>query len=68
MQENTESEKSNETKTPEKEEELSDEKPTSKPSESSEYEPPLKSRKEKFYPLKRKKAVDTGYFFSYFCF
>ena len=39
MQENTESEKSNEAKTPEKDEELSDEKPTSKSSESSESEP-----------------------------
>ena len=54
MQENTESEKSNEAKTPEKEEELSDEKPTSKPSESSGPEPSFEEQERKILPPEKK--------------
>jgi len=68
MQENTESKKPNEAETPENEEELSDEKPTSKPQSPLNLNHSMKSRKEKSYPLKRKKAVGTDYFFSSFCF
>ena len=56
MQENTESEKSNETKTPKKEEELSDEKPTSKPSESSEYESSFEEQEGEVLPPEKKKS------------
>ncbi|MDC1152534.1 hypothetical protein OAT06_00875 [Nitrospinaceae bacterium] len=56
MQENTESEKSNETKTPEKEEALSDEKPTSKLSESSEYEPSFEEQKGEVLSSEEKKG------------
>ena len=56
MQENTESEKPNEAKTPEKEEELSDEKPTSKPSESSEYEPSFEKQEGAVLPPEKKKS------------
>ena len=56
MQENTESEKPNETKTPEKEEELSDEKPTSKPSESSESEPSFEEQEGQVLPPEKKKS------------
>ena len=57
MQENTESEKPNEEKTPEKEEALSDEKSTSKPSESSEYEPSFEEQEgEVLIPEKKKSS------------
>ena len=56
MQENTESEKPNEAKTPEKEEELSDEKPTSKPSESSESEPSFEEQEGEVLPPEKKKS------------
>jgi len=56
MQENTESEKPNETKTPKKEEALSDEKPTSKSSESSEYEPTFEEQEGEVLPSEKKKG------------
>ena len=57
MQENTESEKPNEEKTPEKEEALSDEKSTSKSSESSEYEPSFEEQEgEVLIPEKKKSS------------
>ena len=62
MQDNTESEKSNETKTPEKEEELSDEKPTSKLSESSEYEPSFEEQQGEVPSSEEKKGSRYGLF------
>ena len=56
MQENTESKKPNEAKTPEKEEELSDEKPTSKPSESSESEPSFEEQEGEVLSSEKKKG------------
>ena len=62
MQENPESEKPNEAKTPEKEEELSDEKPTSKPSESSESEPSFEEQEGEVLPPEKKKSSRYGLF------
>ena len=62
MQDNTESEKSNEAKTPEKEEELSDEKPTSKLSESSEYEPSFEEQQGEVPSSEEKKGSRYGLF------
>ena len=62
MQENTESKKPNEAKTPEKEEELSDEKPTSKPSESSESEPSFEEQEGEVPPPEKKKSSRYGLF------
>jgi len=62
MQENTESKKPNEAKTPENEEDLSDEKPTSKPSESSEPEPSYEEQEEKVLPPEKKKSSRYGLF------
>ena len=62
MQENTESKKPNEAKTPEKEEELSDEKPTSKPSESSESEPSFEEQEGEIPPPEKKKSSRYGLF------
>ncbi len=63
MQENTESKKTNEAKTPEYEEDLSDEKPTSKPSESSESEPSYGDQEGKALPPEKKKSRQYGLFF-----
>ena len=60
MDENTESEKPNEAKTPEKEEELSDEKPTSKPSESSEHS--FEEQEREVLPPEKKKSSRYGLF------
>ena len=62
MQENPESEKPNEAKTPEKEEGLSDEKPTSKPSESSESEPSFEEQEGEVPPPEKKKSSRYGLF------
>ena len=62
MQENTESEKPNKAKTPEKIEELSDEKPTSKPSESSESEPSFEEQEGQVLPPEKKKSGRYGLF------
>jgi hypothetical protein len=62
MQENPESEKPNEAKTPEKEEGLSDEKPTSKPSESSESEPSFEEQEGEVLPPEKKKSSRYGLF------
>lgn len=62
MQENTESEKPNEAKTPEKEEGLSDEKPTSKPSESSGPEPSFEEQEREVLPPEKKKSSRYGLF------
>jgi hypothetical protein len=62
MQDNTESEKSNEAKTPEKEEELSDEKPTSKLSESSKYEPSFEEQEGEVPSSEEKKGSRYGLF------
>ena len=62
MQDNTESENSNEAKTPEKEEALSDEKPTSKPSESSEYEPSFEEQEGAVLIPEKKKSSRYGLF------
>ena len=62
MQENTESKKLNEAKTPENEEDLSDEKPTSKPSESSESEPSYEEQEGKVLPAEKKKSSRYGLF------
>ena len=62
MQENTESKKPNEAKTPEKEEELSDEKPTSKPSESSESEPSFEEQEGEVLSPEKKKSSRYGLF------
>jgi len=56
MQENTESKKPNEAETPENEEELSDEKPTSKPSEPSEPEPSFEEREGEVLPPEKRKS------------
>ena len=56
MQDNTESEKSNEAITPEKEEKLSDEKPTSKPTEPSESEPSFEEQEGEVLPPENKKS------------
>jgi len=56
MQENTESEKPNEAKTPEKEEELFDGKPTSKPSEFSENEPYFEEQEGEVLSSEKKKG------------
>ena len=56
MQENTESKKPNEAETPENEEELSDEKPTSKPSEPSESEPSFEEQEGEVLPPEKKKS------------
>ena len=62
MQENTEPEKPNKAKTPEKEEGLSDEKPTSKPSESSESEPSFEEQEGEVLPPEKKKSSRYGLF------
>jgi len=62
MQENTESEKPNKAKTPEKIEEMSDEKPTSKPSESSESEPSFEEQEGEVLPPEKKKSSRYGLF------
>ena len=62
MQENTESKKPNEAETPENEEELSDDKPTSKPSESSESEPFYEEQEGEVLPSKKKKSSRYGLF------
>tara|TARA_B100000686_G_scaffold108213_1_gene115318 strand:+ start:118 stop:984 length:867 start_codon:yes stop_codon:yes gene_type:complete len=62
MQENTESKKPNEAKTPENEEDLSDEKPTSKPSESSEFELSNEEQEGKVLPPEKKKSSKYGLF------
>ena len=62
MQENTESKKPNEAETPENEEELSDEKPTSKPSESSESEPSFEEQEGEVLPSENKKSSRYGLF------
>jgi len=56
MQENTESKKPNEAETPENEEELSDEKPTSKPSEPSESELSFEEQEGEVLPPEKKKS------------
>jgi len=56
MQENTESKKPNEAETPENEEVLSDEKPTSKPSEPSESEPSFEEQEGEVLPPEKKKS------------
>jgi len=56
MQENTESKKPNGAETPENEEELSDEKPTSKPSEPSESEPSFEEQEGEVLPPEKKKS------------
>ena len=60
MDENTESEKPNEAKTPEKEEELSDEKPTPKSSEYSEPEPSFEEQEREVLPPEKKKSSWYG--------
>ena len=55
MQENTESKKPNEAKTPQNEVDLSDEKPTSKPSESSGPEPSFEEQEREVLPPEKKK-------------
>ena len=62
MQENTESKKPNEAETPENKEELSDDKPTSKPSESSESEPFFEEQEGKVLPSEKKKSSRYGLF------
>ena len=62
MQDNTESEKSNEAITPEKEEKLSDEKPTSKPTEPSESEPSFEEQEGEVLPPEKKKSSRYGVF------
>ena len=62
MQENTESKKPNEAETPENEEELSDDKPTSKPSESSESEPFFEEQEGEVLPSEKKKSSRYGLF------
>ena len=62
MQENTESKKPNEAETPENEEELSDDKPTSKPSESSESEPFYEEQEGEVLPSEKKKNSRYGLF------
>ena len=62
MQENTESKKPNEAETPENEEVLSDEKPTSKPSEPSESEPSFEKQEGKVLPSEKKKSNRYGLF------
>jgi len=62
MQENTESKKPNEAKTPESEEDLSDGKTTSKPSESSESEPCYEEQEGKVLPSEKKKSNRYGLF------
>ena len=62
MQENTESKKPNEAETPENEEELSDDKPTSKPSESSESEPFYEEQEGEVLPSEKKKSSRYGLF------
>ena len=59
MQENTESKKPNEAETPENEEELSDDKPTSKPSESSESEPFFEEQEGEVLPSEKKTVSYT---------
>ena len=60
MQENTKSKKPNEAKTPENEVDLSDEKPTSKPSESSESS--FEEQEGKVLPPEKKKSSRYGLF------
>ena len=62
MQENTESKKPNEAEIPENEEELSDDKPTSKPSESSESEPFYEEQEGEVLPSEKKKNSRYGLF------
>ena len=62
MQENTESKKPNETKTPENNEDLSDEKPTSKLLEPSESEPSFEEQEGKVLPSEKKKSNRYGLF------
>ena len=62
MQENTESKKPNEAETPENEEELSDDKPTSKASESSESEPFFEEQEGEVLPSEKKKNSRYGLF------
>ena len=62
MQENTESKKPNEAKTPENEVDLSDEKPTSKPSESYESKPSFEEQEGKILPHEKKKSSRYGLF------
>ena len=62
MQENTESKKPNEAKIPENKEDLSDEKPTSKPSEPSESEPSFEEQEGKVLPPEKKKSSRYGLF------
>ena len=62
MQENTESKKPNEAETPENEKELSDDKPTSKPSESSESEPFYEEQEGEVLPSEKKKSSRYGLF------
>ena len=62
MQENTESKKPNEAETPENEEELSDDKPTSKASESSESEPFFEEQEGEVLPSEKKKSSRYGLF------
>ena len=56
MQENTESKKPNEAEAPENEEELSDEKPTSKRSAPSESEPSFEEQEGEVLPPEKKKS------------
>ena len=62
MQENTKSKKPNEVKNPESDEDLSDEKPTSKPSEPSESEPSFEEQEGKVLPSEKKKSNRYGLF------
>ena len=62
MQENTESKKPNEAKTPENKDGLSDEKPTSKPSVSSESEPSYEEQEGKALSPEKKKSNRYGLF------
>jgi len=62
MQENTESKKPNEAKTPENEEGLSDEKTTSETSESSEPETSREEQEGKALPSEKKKSSRYGLF------
>ena len=62
MQENTEAKKPNEAKTPENKEDLSDEKTTSKPSESSESETPCEEQEGTVLPSEKKKSSRYGLF------
>jgi len=64
MQENTESKKPKEDKPPENEEELSDIKPTSKPSECSKSEPSFEEQEGEALPPEKKKSSRYGLFLS----